>query len=256
MSALDRAVGDDTGARSRLRWFFGVVARRQTYYNLVYLLLAFPLGLTYFIFLVTGFSVATPLAIFLIGLPIAVLVVSVATHFAAIERALADSLLTVDVPAADHPEPDGIGEWLKGMLLDLGTWKGIVYLFSKFFVGLVAFIVSIVLGAVVFSFLSAPFHYNDSTMGIHLETADPTVISPNLAFQHDAWNVGVSLPFEITVASGELVSAYADSLAGALVFSAVGVLLAVVVLHVLNGLTWLFGKYTALLLRGTSAHRP
>jgi hypothetical protein len=256
VSALDRAVSDGSGARSGLRWFFGVIARRQTYYNLVYLLLAFPLGLTYFLFLIIGFSVATPLAILLVGLPIAVLVVSVATHLAAVERALADSLLTVDVPAADHPDPDGIGEWLKGMLLDLGTWTGIVYLFSKFFAGLAAFIASIVLGAVVFSFLSAPLHYDDSTRGIHLATAEPTVISPDLAFRQDAWNVGVGLPFEITVASGELVSAYADTLVGALAFSAVGVLLAVVVLHLLNGLAWLFGKYTALLLRGTSAHRP
>ena len=256
MSALDSAIGDSTDVRRRLGWFFGVIARRQTYYNLTYLLLAFPLGLTYFVFLVTGFSVATALTVILVGLPIAVLVVSVATHLAAVERALADALLAVDVPAADRPRPDGIGEWLKGMLLDLGTWKGIVYLFSKFFAGLVAFVVSVVLGAVVASFLSAPLHYDDSARGIHLATAEPTVISPNLAFRHDAWSVGVGLPFEITVASGELVSTYADTLVGALAFSAVGVLLAVVVLHLLNGLTWLFGKYTALLLRGTSAHRP
>lgn len=255
MSALEGALGG-AGTRSRLGWFFGVVARRQTYYNLAYLLLAFPLGLTYFVFLVTGFSVATALTLILIGLPIAVLVVSVSTHLAAVERALADSLLAVDVPAADRPEPDGIGDWLTGMLLDLGTWKGVVYLFSKFFAGIAAFVVSVVLGAVVFSFLSAPVHYDDSSVGIHVSMAEPTVISPNLAFRHDVWSVGVGVPFEVTVASGELVSTYADTLLGALAFSAVGVLLAVVALHLLNGLAWAFGKYTAFLLRGTHAHRP
>jgi hypothetical protein len=35
--------------------FFGVAARSQTYLNLLYLFLAFPLGLAYFIFLVTAY---------------------------------------------------------------------------------------------------------------------------------------------------------------------------------------------------------
>ena len=34
--------------------YFGVIVRGQTYLNLVYLALAFPLGLFYFVFLVTG----------------------------------------------------------------------------------------------------------------------------------------------------------------------------------------------------------
>jgi len=36
--------------------FFGVAAREGTYLNIIYLLLAFPLGCAYFVFLVTGLS--------------------------------------------------------------------------------------------------------------------------------------------------------------------------------------------------------
>jgi len=41
--------------------FFGVVAREGTYLNIIYLLLAFPLGTAYFIFLVTGLSLGLSL---------------------------------------------------------------------------------------------------------------------------------------------------------------------------------------------------
>jgi hypothetical protein len=48
--------------------FFGVILRGQTYLNALYVFLAFPLGLFYFIFLVTGLSLGVGLAILWIGL--------------------------------------------------------------------------------------------------------------------------------------------------------------------------------------------
>jgi hypothetical protein len=42
-----------------MRKFFGVVARGDTYLNIIYLLLAFPLGIAYFVFLVSG-SIRSP----------------------------------------------------------------------------------------------------------------------------------------------------------------------------------------------------
>jgi multisubunit Na+/H+ antiporter MnhC subunit len=251
MSDLGRAVGDrrDGG----LRWFFGVVARRQTYYNLAYLLLAFPLGLTHFVFLVTGFSVAFGLTIILIGVPMVVLVLSITTHLAAVERTLADSLLDVDIPAGDPEDTDGIVDWLKTMVTDLGTWKGVVYLFSKFVTGLAVFVVGVVLAAIVYALVSAPLHYRDPTTGIHLPSGGPTESTLGIAYRHDVWTVGIELPLRTT---GELISSYADSLPGALVFSAIGLLLAVVVLHLLNGVAWVYGKYAEFLLRDTRAHSP
>ena len=39
--------------------FFGVIVDPQSYLNIVYLLVAFPLGTFYFVFLITGLSLVT-----------------------------------------------------------------------------------------------------------------------------------------------------------------------------------------------------
>ena len=54
-------------SQSSLAKFFGVALRSQTYLNLVYLLLAFPLGVFYFTLLVTGISLGFGLLIVWIG---------------------------------------------------------------------------------------------------------------------------------------------------------------------------------------------
>src|SRR5512136_1654311 len=73
--------------------FFSVVLKGQTYLNILYLLLAFPLGLGYFIVLVTGLSLGFSLAILWIGLLILALMVVVWWGMAAVERQLAIWLL-------------------------------------------------------------------------------------------------------------------------------------------------------------------
>ena len=54
--------------RSPLARFFGVVARRESWLNLLYLALAFPLGLFYFIFLIVCLSVGISLVIIWVGI--------------------------------------------------------------------------------------------------------------------------------------------------------------------------------------------
>ena len=53
-----------------LKSYFGVVATSQSYLNLVFLTLSFPLGIFYFVFLVTGISLGMALSIIVIGLAI------------------------------------------------------------------------------------------------------------------------------------------------------------------------------------------
>lgn len=84
------------------RWFVGVPLRPQTYLNLLYLGLAFPLGIAYFVFVVLGLSLGVSLAIFVVGIPILLLVVLAALGIAAFERWLADRLLAV--PSTDTSE--------------------------------------------------------------------------------------------------------------------------------------------------------
>ncbi len=50
--------------------FLAVAADGQTYRNLGYLLLAFPLGVTYFLFLAVGFALGTAFFVTLLGLPV------------------------------------------------------------------------------------------------------------------------------------------------------------------------------------------
>ena len=52
-----------------MKQFFGVAARGQTYLNIIYLLLSFPLGTAYFVFLVAGLLLGLNLLIIWVGIP-------------------------------------------------------------------------------------------------------------------------------------------------------------------------------------------
>ncbi len=48
--------------------FFGALANKQTYLNLAYLMLTFPLGIFYFVFIVVGLSLGLGLVVIWVGL--------------------------------------------------------------------------------------------------------------------------------------------------------------------------------------------
>jgi len=58
--------------------FFDVIVKPKTWRSVGYLLLAFPLGIFYFVFLVTGLSLGFGLFITLLGIPILVGVLAAA----------------------------------------------------------------------------------------------------------------------------------------------------------------------------------
>ena len=60
----------------------------QTYRNLCYLMVMFPLGIVYFTLLAVGFTTGVALVIIVIGLPIIVLSLAVVVGFARLERTL------------------------------------------------------------------------------------------------------------------------------------------------------------------------
>ncbi|SEQ83537.1 sensor domain-containing protein [Natrinema salaciae] len=262
-TALDRV-------RAWSRWFFGVAARKRTYYNLCYLLLAFPLGIGYFVLLVTGFAIpaglgfavveialteplalliaGVPLALVLlcIGVPTALVVLFAAIELTALERLLADRLLGADVPTSEAATT--VRERARRLVLDRGTWKGVGYLFSKFVFGIGSFVALTVGATFTYALVAAPLHYRNQLVGIHI--GDPIEFVPRLTYQHDGWTTDVA-PVTLSIADGELISLYVDSLEAALAVSALGVLVGLVVLHLFNGLSWLAARYTELVLRGT-----
>ncbi len=202
--------------------FFGVAIRGKTYLNLVYLLLAFPLGLAYFIFLVVGITTGVPLVIVWVGLFILAAVFAIWYALVAFERQMAIKLLGEDIPPMNQKDTTGMSLWQKLVVAVKNpvTWKGLVYLFAKFPLGLVSFIVLVTLISLSASLIGAPFYY---------QYVHPQV---NFTVNNALWN-----PVWII-----------DTLPEALLASAVGLLIGLVSLHVFNGLAWISGKFARLML--------
>jgi two-component system phosphate regulon sensor histidine kinase PhoR len=126
--------------------FFSVVRQGQTYLNLLYLLSAFPLGMTYFIALVVGISVGLGTLIIWIGIPILLLTIILWEGFAAVERWLVRNWLHVSVPYIKDPSRARLS-WMQQFLARLRspvTWTSLIYLFLDFPFGILAF--SLVIG--------------------------------------------------------------------------------------------------------------
>ena len=144
-----------------LKKHFGVVAREETYLNLIYLLLAFPLGTVYFVFLVTGISVGIGTAIIWIGVPILLAVFAASWGLAMFERMLAEVLLREDIPPMSRHEDAERSAWerLKAHLTNRVTWTSLVYLFLKFPIATLFFTIAVAVVATALGMIIAPFIY-------------------------------------------------------------------------------------------------
>ena len=145
-----------------LKRYFGVVAREETYLNLIYLVLAFPLGTVYFVFLVTGISVGIGTAIIWIGVPILLAVFAASWGLAMFERMLAEVLLREDIPPMSRQEDAERSAWerLKAHLTNRVTWTSLAYLFLKFPIATLFFTIAVTVVATALGMLIAPFIYN------------------------------------------------------------------------------------------------
>lgn len=225
---------------SLLRWFFGVPVRVQTYANLLYLSLAFPLGVAYFTVLVAGFVTGGALLVVLVGVVLLAAMLYLTRELAAFERWLADFLTPVDVLARTETPPDDAVEHLKHAATDLRTWTGPVYLLSKFVVGIGVLVAMSAMSLFTLAFVLVPLNYRNVRVGIFPPGGEQS-LSPSLAFELQTWEVGLTVPFRLT-------TWYVETLPEALAVSAFGVLLAFVSLHVCNGLAWLLGWYARVLV--------
>lgn len=146
--------------------------RRGTYLNLLYLALAFPLGLLYFVGLSIGLSTGVGMLITLFGIPVLLLTIVGAVILAGVEARLTSYLVGVEVPL---PKPlsdgtlegalestDAFVEALKGLLSAPTTWTSLVVLVVKFVFGIVAFAVLVTFGALVVALVSAPLVYDQT----------------------------------------------------------------------------------------------
>jgi hypothetical protein len=149
------------------RWlsrFFGVVAQSRTWLNVLYLWLAFPLGLFYFVFLTVGLSLGVSLVVIWVGIPILLVVVGAWWLFGAFERAQAEYLLGFSVAPSPRSweTNDGIWAKLRGHFASAATWKDLLYLLVKLPLGIVSFTLSVTAVATTTSLLVMPlFWYFD-----------------------------------------------------------------------------------------------
>lgn len=123
-----------------LRRFFHVLWEPRSYLTALYFVIAFPLGLTYFVVLLTGAMLGAVLAIFAVGILILLVTVAAAWLFAVFERELAIWLLGAKIPPLSLPEHDILTPWqqLLRHLQRSTTWRSLAYLLVKLPFGLFA----------------------------------------------------------------------------------------------------------------------
>jgi len=203
-----------SGALAR---FFMAPFRLQTYANLLYLALAFPLGLAYFIFLTVGLPLGYGLTFIWIGIPILGLVFAGSWWMSALERRIAIGLLGAEVPPmAPPPSPEAQGFWqrMRTFFSNPVTWKGMGYLLLKLPMGVVSF------------------------------TALVTLLSTSLALML----VPVLWPWADFSADVDLVIWGPTTFGGALFVGLIGTILLLISLNLFNGLAFLWREVAVLML--------
>lgn len=143
--------------RQLLRRFLLAPFRGATYRNALYLLLALPLGILYFVALVAGLSVGISLVVVWVGLPILLATLLAWRAAAGLERVLARRLLGADIQSPLHADPN-LSLWRRLVLLvrDPVTWKSFLFVGMKFPAGIVSFALIVGLGFVAGVLAAAP----------------------------------------------------------------------------------------------------
>jgi hypothetical protein len=175
-----------------LRHFIGAPFRPRTYGNLLYLLLALPLGVAYFVFLSVGLTAGFGLTLIWIGIPLLALVFAGTWAFAAFERQAAIHLLGAAVPPmAPPPTGEARTAWQRAgdFFANPVTWKGMGFLLLKFPLGVVSFVATVVLLSVSGALVLAPLFWD--LEGLSIDTVVFRVDSPGGAWACSLLGVGL-----------------------------------------------------------------
>ena len=212
------------------RRIFGVFAQQRTYLNLLYAALALPLGIAYFVALVTLVATGAGMAVTLIGLPLLILTIYGWCWIADTDRLLTNSLLGTRIRPLDFSREEGMSWGLARLwsrLRNPATWRAGVYLFLRFPQGVIIFaIVGGLLTQAVWG-LVLPFVF--------------TKVTDSSSNQYASIDYGLF---------------HVDSIGKAFIVTAFSPLCLLLAVHLSNLFAWVSGKVAAELLGGEGELPP
>jgi uncharacterized membrane protein len=143
---------------SPLGRFFGIYLDPRAWGSLFYMLIAFVTGVVYFSWAVTGLSVSISFALFIFGLPVALLFLLSIRGVAWLEGRLVEALLGVRMPRRPLFAPQNVKliERIKVLVTDKHTWLSLVYMLLQFVLGIVYFVVLVTVFSLSLSGIAIP----------------------------------------------------------------------------------------------------
>jgi uncharacterized membrane protein len=150
---------EDPKPQSAVGGFFGVYTDPRAWGAVLYMLIAFVTGVLYFSWAVTGLATSIAFALFIFGLPFALLFFISVRGLALLEGRLVEALLGVRMPRRPLFTQRNL-KWidrLKELAADRHTWFSILYMFIQFILGTVYFVLFTVVLSFSVSFIAIPF---------------------------------------------------------------------------------------------------
>jgi hypothetical protein len=138
--------------------FFSALGEKQTYLNIVYVLVAFPLSVAYFSLVITGLSLSLGLLILVAGFFIFAGTLIMIQGFRWLDIQLSRVFLGLDIQMEKRDRTEsGLKAFLKQLFGSSSTWKGFVYyLLVKFPLDTIVWSISIAFLAITLDLLLAP----------------------------------------------------------------------------------------------------
>jgi uncharacterized membrane protein len=152
---------------SVLTSFFSVYTDARAWGALLYMLIAFVTGIFYFTWAVTGFSLSVSFALFIFGLPFALLFFISVRGLAWLEGRLVEGLLGVRMPRRPLFTQQNL-KWLdrlKELAMDRHTWFSILYMLIQFVLGTIYFVLFVTVLSFSLSFIAIPILQEWFSMG-------------------------------------------------------------------------------------------
>jgi len=149
----------NNGERRPRRGFFSVALDPRAYGGMLYGLIALPVGILYFTWVVAGLSLSAGFAILIIGVPFTLLFIASVRIIALMEGRIVEMLLGKRMPRRLPSDETITGLWprIGAMLQDRRTWSTMFYMVLQLPLGVAYFAITVTGLALSLSLVVAPF---------------------------------------------------------------------------------------------------